>query len=56
MEILLMYYFPGRKIEYPEDGDERDDYESQLAAELEFIQQVEINTLQRAIVKAFNGD
>ncbi|EMO79214.1 hypothetical protein LEP1GSC126_2871 [Leptospira kirschneri str. 200801774] len=51
-----MYYFPGRKIEYPEDGDERDDYETRLAAELEYIQQIEINTLARAIVRAFNGE
>ncbi|EMJ93546.1 hypothetical protein LEP1GSC198_3102 [Leptospira kirschneri str. JB] len=51
-----MYYFPGRKIKYPEDGDEREIYEAQLAAELEFVQQIEINTLTRAIIKAFNGD
>ncbi|AKH75759.1 hypothetical protein ACO2J1_02300 [Leptospira interrogans] len=51
-----MYYFPGRKIEYPKDGDERENYEAQLVAELEFVQQIEINTLTRAIVKAFNGD
>lgn len=51
-----MYYFPGRKIEYPLDGDERESYETQLAAELEFVRLIEINTLTRAIVKAFNGD
>ncbi|MBE8363440.1 hypothetical protein [Leptospira borgpetersenii] len=51
-----MYYFPGRKIEYPEDGDEREEYEIQLSAELEYIREIEINTMVRAIVKAFSGD
>ncbi|MGJ4785588.1 hypothetical protein ACQV5J_15850 [Leptospira interrogans] len=51
-----MYYFPGRKIEYPEDGDEKEKYEIQLAAELEYIREIEINMMARAIVKAFNGE
>ncbi|EKN89808.1 hypothetical protein LEP1GSC034_1001 [Leptospira interrogans str. 2003000735] len=51
-----MYYFPGRKIEYPEDGDEREEYEIQLAAELEFVREIEINLMVKAIVKAFSGD
>ncbi|WP_170875637.1 hypothetical protein [Leptospira alexanderi] len=53
---MLLYYFPGREIKYPEDGDERDEYEIQLAAELEYIREVEINTMVRAIVRAFSGD
>ncbi|ULH29061.1 hypothetical protein [Leptospira weilii] len=51
-----MYYFPGRKIEYPEDGDEREEYEIQLAAELEYIREIEVSTMVRAIVRAFSGD
>lgn len=51
-----MHYFPGRKIEYPESEDERDEYETQLAAEIEFIRDLEIQTLRSAIVRAFNGD
>ncbi|WP_017852027.1 hypothetical protein ACO1KB_19270 [Leptospira interrogans serovar Szwajizak] len=51
-----MYYFPGRKLEYPEDGDEREEYEIQLAAELEYIRELELNTMARAIVRAFSGD
>ncbi|MDI7157208.1 hypothetical protein QMM53_11730 [Leptospira santarosai] len=56
LAVLLRHYFPGRLIEYPEDGDEREEYEIQLAAELEYIREVEMNTMVRAIVKAFSGD
>ncbi|WP_162267838.1 hypothetical protein [Leptospira weilii] len=56
MEVLSMHYFPGRKFEYPEDGDERDQFEIRLAAELEYIREIEINTMARAIVRAFNGE
>jgi hypothetical protein len=51
-----MHYFPGRKIDYPESEDERDEYEAQLSAEIEYIQNIEIQTLRSAIVRAFNGD
>lgn len=56
LEVLFTHHFPGRQISYPENHDERDKYELQLAAEIEYIQQVEINILARAIVKAFGGD
>lgn len=51
-----MHYFPGRKIEYPKEDSNRDEFENQLAAEIEYIQNIEIQTLRAAIVKAFNGD
>ncbi|EKS08750.1 hypothetical protein LEP1GSC071_4129 [Leptospira santarosai str. JET] len=56
MDVLFMHYFPGRKLEYPDDGDERHELEIRIAAEIEYIRDLEMNTLTRAIVKAFNGD
>ncbi|AVQ10741.1 hypothetical protein QMM53_06600 [Leptospira santarosai] len=56
LDVLFMHYFPGRKLEYPDDGDERHEFEIRIAAEIEYIRDLEMNTLTRAIVKAFNGD
>jgi len=60
---LLRHYFPGRIIEYPAlQQDDLSSYEKMdelvetLAAEVEYIQHVQMLTFARAIVKAFNGE